>query len=138
MFRYKYVLPLLLLLFSVNAHAGRETALINPQPVTIVTSSGKTLSMEEIRKAMTIAGGSLQWVITPAGDGKATGTIDVRGKHRLIVDIAYSPKSFAVSYKDSSNLNYGKDLEGVTVIHPNANRWMNNLSDAIRVELLRH
>jgi hypothetical protein len=138
MFRQQHTLLLLLLaLLSANAHAGRETALLNPQPVPVSTSSGKTPTAEQLRQSIVAAGTGKTWVVTPAGEGKMLGVIDVRGKHRLMVDIAYSPASFHVTYRDSTNLNYGTDLEGVTVIHPNANRWMADFSNAIRQEILR-
>jgi hypothetical protein len=47
-----------------------------------------------------------------------------------VVDIPYSAKSYSITYKSSSNLNY----DGTT-IHSNYNGWVQNLHKAINTQL---
>ena len=46
------------------------------------------------------------------------------------VDINYNTKTYSITYKDSSDLDY----DG-TKIHKNYNGWIQNLDNAIKVQL---
>jgi hypothetical protein len=133
----KYFLVAACALLSSNAIAGRTAPLVNIDNVPVTTSSGKHLTADQVRQTIVRAIGETQWTATPAQGGKIVATLEVRHKHTLIVEIPYSAESYSIHYKDSVNLNHGRDEDGVEVIHPNANKWMANLKEAIRVEFVR-
>jgi hypothetical protein len=47
-----------------------------------------------------------------------------------VVDVNYTPQTYSITYKDSSNLGY----DGQS-IHKNYNGWVQNLDKAIRAQL---
>ncbi len=51
--------------------------------------------------------------------------------HSATVEIPYSPKSYSIEYKTSTNL----QADG-NVIHQNYNGWVENLDRGIRVQLV--
>jgi hypothetical protein len=117
---------LILVAGSVLALAGCRTAPvlnINEAPI-----SGNR-SMQQVEQAIVEAGRSLGWQMSPQGPGRIQGNLALRS-HRASVDIAYSPKSYSIRYKDSDNLHY----DGSS-IHKNYNGWIENLDRAIRVRL---
>ena len=54
----------------------------------------------------------------------------------MVVEIPYSTTQYSLIYKSSINMNY-EVLEGVPVIHPNYNKWVQTFSTAIRLELMK-
>ena len=90
---------------------------------------GVARSAQQVEQAIISAGNSLGWQMRPSGPGRIEGTLLLRD-HRAVVDIDYSPKTYSIRYKDSSNLNH----EGGT-IHKNYNGWIENLDRAIRNRL---
>lgn len=132
----RYFLVFAFALISSNAFAGRTAPLTNIENMPVVTGSDKAPSADQVRQAIVYAVNSAKWTATPAQDGKMIASIEVRNKHTLTVEIAYNATSYSIRYKDSINLNHGFE-EDVEVIHPNANKWMVNLKEAIRNELIR-
>lgn len=98
------------------------------------SSIGTTTSSSNVYKAIKNAGLSKGWVITQAKPGLAIGTINIR-KHRAVVEIPYTSNSFSINYKDSMNLKYNSTTNQ---IHNNYNGWVQNLENAINVELSRY
>ena len=139
----KFMLLVTFALLSSNAVAGRTAPLVNVENIAVVSGSGNKLSVEQVKQAVIRAATVAQWSVTPPAAGTIVATLQVRGKHTLMVDIPYSAESFSVRYKDSVNLNHGmEELEQtnykpVEVVHPNVNKWMMLLKDAIRAELAR-
>ena len=117
---------MLALACSVLALAGCRSA-----PVMNVVDAPVSVSRsaQQVEQAIISAGNSLGWQMRPVGAGKIEGTLVLRD-HRAVVDIDYSPRTYSIRYKDSSNLNY----DGGS-IHKNYNGWIENLDRAIRVRL---
>jgi len=86
----------------------------------------RNVTQEEVKKAIISAGTGLGWKMTPQGDGRITGRLDLR-KHTAIVDITYTAKAFSITYVDSTNLKYDGRL-----IHRNYNNWIMNLENRIQ------
>jgi hypothetical protein len=126
---YKQILVALGVVLLVAACTTRPIVNITDAP--IVTTGGKQLTEDEVRKAIITAGSGLGWVIAPVSPGLATGTLNLR-THLAVVDIRYTTKSFSIIYKDSTNLHYRSGQ-----IHRNYNDWIENLDRDIRNELLR-
>ena len=57
-----------------------------------------------------------------------------RRDHSLVVEVAFTPKSYSIKYVDSANLGYSME-GGKPIIHPNVNKWLNNLRQGIDRQL---
>jgi len=123
-------------ILSLNAIARDSVPIVNYDNVAVATNSGKAPNAEQVRQAITAAAASKGWTVAPAGDGKLQATIVVRGKHTVVVDIAYAADKYALTYKDSINMNL-IERDGQKLIHPFYNKWVQTLKEAIRLELLK-
>ncbi|HRE19003.1 MAG TPA: hypothetical protein PLW86_18360 [Rhodocyclaceae bacterium] len=122
------------LMFSLSAEASRDPVpMSNFENVSLEAPSGKALGMSDIRTAIVRAASKQAWTLVDAAPGKLTATLNVNGKHMVIVDIVYSVEKFSVIYVDSMGIKAGVH-EGVPVIHPSYNRWLQNLVNGIRLE----
>lgn len=127
----------LFVLFTAAASpaiAREPVAIINHENLSIMTASGQALSKDRVRQAIMNAASNKQWSISGQGEGKMTAILNVRGKHTVLVDIFYTPTTYSIIYRDSSNMKYTVQ-DGVPMIHPFYNRWVNDLRDSIRLEL---
>jgi len=88
---------------------------------TPVAASKPNPSLDEVGKAIQRAGVQLGWQMKEMKPGYIVGTLNIR-KHLAVVDVNYSTKSYSITYKDSTELQYdGKN------IHQNYNGWVQNL-----------
>ena len=120
---------LVVLLASLTIVACGSVPILNVSNAPAVNASGKTLSPEQVKSAIIRAGAGLGWQMKEDGPGKITATLELRN-HTAAVDIPYSPASYSIVYKSSSNLH-----EGGGNIHKNYNGWIQNLTRAINVQL---
>lgn len=126
----KTIIKLLTIALAISLFAGCRTAAVyNVDEASVVSSTGKQLSSEQVRGAIVRAGGGLGWVMRDAGANHIEGTLNLR-KHMAQIDIQYSPKSYSINYKNSQELNY----DGST-IHQNYNGWIQRLQQRIQAEL---
>lgn len=95
-------------------------------PMPLVTQA----TDKEIEGAIIRAGARTGWEIVPERPGLMTGTILVRGKHSVVVEIAYTQTDYTISYKSSVNMEYKNGK-----IHGNYATWVANLDKNIRIEL---
>jgi hypothetical protein len=123
-------------LFSLNAIARTPVPIINHDNIAVATNSGKTLQLEQVKQAIQSAAAAKTWSIAFQSDGKLLATLHVRGKHTIVVEIAYAADKYSLQYRDSTNMKFG-ELEGTKVIHPFYNKWVQELKEAIRIELLK-
>ena len=86
-------------------------------------------SLDDVGKAIQRAGVALGWQMKELKPGHMLGTLTLR-KYVAVVDVNYSVKSYSIQYKDSTDFNY----DGGN-IHPNYNRWIENLDKGIREQL---
>ena len=104
----------------------------------IATASGKALTAEETLAAIRSAAEGRKWVVTPQDDGKLVASLSWNSnKHTIVVTITSSADRYSIAYKDSVNMRYGTQ-DGKPVIHPYYNRFVDELRDAIRVELMKY
>lgn len=112
--------------------AGCRTSPIhNVNDAAITTASGKELTMEQVKKAIILAGTSLKWAMADAAPGLIVGTLNIR-RHQAVVDIKYDTKKYSITYNNSMNLKYDADHKR---IHSNYNGWIQNLNNAIKARL---
>jgi len=118
-----------LLVALVFISGCRSTAVYNISDASIDVPA-KT-SDDKIFKAIKNAGVQLGWIVKKSKPGVATAQLNVR-KHMALVEIKYNKTSYSINYKNSMNLKY--DATKGT-IHKNYNGWIQNLNNAIQVQL---
>lgn len=109
----------------------RTAAVYNVEKAPVVASSNKKLTTQDTEKAIMRAGGQLGWVMKKVEDGHIQGTLNLR-KHMATVAIRYTGSEYSIQYLNSSNLSYDP---ATSTIHQNYNGWVQNLDNAIRVQL---
>lgn len=128
-----------LLATAFVAQAREAVEIIDYLDNAVVTGSGKTITADQVKNAITAAAQTRNWQVTraPKGDGLQA-VLQVRGKHTVVVDIAYSAQAYSIKYQSSTNMKYSYAPDtNVRVIHPFYNRWVAELREAIRMELNR-
>jgi hypothetical protein len=126
---FRKILVALGMVLLVAGCTSRPVTNVTDQP--IVTAPGKQLTDEQVKYAIVSAGTGLGWVMTPVSPGLISGRLSLRD-HVAVVDVRYTTKTYSITYKDSTNLNY-QDGQ----IHKNYNGWIENLDRDIRGALLR-
>lgn len=91
----------------------------------------KSTTEDQMYNAIKQAGISLGWIVKKAAPGHATAQLNLRN-HMALVDIKYNQKEYSITYKNSIELNYDKEKG---TIHSNYNGWIQNLNNAIQVQL---
>jgi hypothetical protein len=117
------------LIFSTLMFSGCTSKPIYNFSNTPITASGGAPTDSQMVKAIIRAGSSLGWTMQKDAPGHIIGTLNIR-EHIAIVDITYNSDSYSITYKDSTNLDYNG-----TRIHRNYNTWVNNLNNAIKVQV---
>ena len=125
--------------------------IVNVKDAPVKTLSGKDLTFQQVTKAIVLAGMGLKWEMVVAEPGHIVGTLNLRS-HQAVVDIPYTTKTYSITYKDSKNLLW-KGLNSITknnqnlpgmvpkvgsvpTIHSNYNGWIENLDNAIRMQIV--
>lgn len=94
-----------------------------------INVSGSSYDLSDVTRAIKTAGTVLGWQMKEKTPGHIVGSLYLR-THVAIVDVTYTLDEFSINYKDSTNLNYDGSL-----IHKNYNGWIENLTNAINVQL---
>jgi hypothetical protein len=105
----------------------RSAGIYNVSAAPVVAN--KAVSMDDVQKAIIRAGASLGWQMKPVKPGLIVGTLTLR-THMAMVNVKYDAKTYSITYKDSSNLDYTGDS-----IHKNYNGWVTNLDRGIQSQL---
>jgi hypothetical protein len=126
----KLLFKILLVTIGITALVGCRTAPVyNVEEASVISSTNKSLSMNDVKNAIIRGGASRGWSMKDAGKGHIVGTLHLR-KHMAMVDIKYNTKSYSITYKDSEGLNY----DGANV-HQNYNGWVQNLETSINTQM---
>ena len=123
----KYLLPCVAF---VTLAACTSAPIRNVSDAPVVTGSGKALNADQVRVAIVGAGTGLGWTMASTTPGLVTGRIALRG-HTASIDVRYTPTTYSIAYKDSTNLDFGNGQ-----IHKNYNGWIENLNRDIRANLM--
>lgn len=129
----RHALTLTAFILATLLFAGCRTSPlynVKEEPV-VVPDSPPT--MEQMNQVIRSAGNSLGWLMKSKAPGHTVATLHLRS-HVAVVDIHYNTKTYSITYKDSTNLNYDKGADE-TYIHSNYNGWIQNLDNAIKVRL---
>jgi len=131
----RFIVLILLSFASVQAMARESVAVINHANIAIQRPAGQ-LTADQVKQAIITAPAPRPWEFSAPEAGKLIATLNVRGKHTIVVDISYSATAYSIAYRDSVNMNFkAGGADGVGVIHPFYNRWVDELRDAIRLQL---
>lgn len=76
-----------------------------------------------------------KWLVEADTGESIRARLSIR-RHALVVRIDYSPQQLSYHYVDSVDLGYEVD-EGVPLIHPNANKWLQQLGDEVQIHVRR-
>lgn len=123
------VVTCLVLAVMAGCRGGGQITNIKDAP--IATSTGKELTLDQVGKAILDAGIGLKWIMVVTKPGQIVATQNARS-HTAIVDIAYTTKTYSMTYKDSVNLNYNAEKQ---TIHQAYSGWIQNLDNAIKGRL---
>ena len=126
-----------LMIVTLVAVAGCRVGTIqNMNNVTFAQPATNTasLSLDEYKKAIIRAGSFRGWTFEDVAPGHMIGKVNVRNKHFATVDVTFDTEQFSINYKSSQNLNYNADTKE---IHPNYNKWVQNLRNDIQQEVTR-
>lgn len=114
--------------------AGCRTAQIyNVVEAPVTPVSGNEPTLDEVTQAIVAAGTQPRpaWAMQVVEPGYIRATLHIRS-HTAIVDINYTTKDYSIMYNDSMNLKHDPDAN---TIHSNYNGWIQNLDNAIKVQL---
>lgn len=114
---------------SLHAAARQVVQIVNYENVPIDVPG---LSEAQVRNAIEGAARQREWDVRQIAPGKLLATLVVRGKHTVQVEIAYSPQTYSLTYRDSVNMKFTPGL-GAGQIHPFYNRWVGELNQGIRI-----
>ncbi len=103
----------------------------------ITTTNGNALPIEQIQQVIRTAAEGRKWVVSQLPEGVMLASLSWNAnKHTIVVTIASTTDRYTITYKDSINMRYGME-DGKPVIHPHYNKFVTELCDAIRVELMK-
>ena len=117
----------LALLLSPGLAAAKTDPLEPPQRVLLVGPGGTSPSLDKVRAAVATAGAPRGWQVIADEPGRMTLRNVVRGKHTVVVAVAYDAAGFQVEYVSSENMNYTV-RRGQARIHPKYHQWVGNLA----------
>lgn len=120
----------------------RSAPILNVKDAPINTLSGKEPTLDQVTRAVVLAGMGLNWQMDVVKPGHIVGTLNLRS-HQAVVNITYSEKLYSITYKSSMNLTIDPlwDEEIVPgqpprLIHSNYNSWIQNLDIGIRKQII--
>ncbi|PTU31408.1 hypothetical protein [Stenotrophobium rhamnosiphilum] len=127
---FKKFLLLIAFVVSFDAYARASSVpLVEPAPI-IVPAATTSATVE---KAIIGSGLRRNWTVVERQSDAVTLRYTARG-FSVTVKVLYSASNVIIKYVDSVELGYEMDY-GQPVIHPNYNRWVNNLAHDISLEL---
>lgn len=123
---------LIALVLSLSFTGCRTASILNvPGQSVVALSTEKTISEDDVFKAIVRAGVGLGWSVRKIEGGVAQATLHLR-THKAVVTIKYDTNTYSILYKESTNLKYDQEKQ---TIHQNYNGWITNLNQAIQSQL---
>jgi hypothetical protein len=120
---------LLASVFLILVGCSTSQPLHSVDSAVVFTGSGSQPTLEQIRRAIVASVTRKGWTAKNIGSRQIQATLNVR-KNIARVVIAYSTRSYSITYKDSHTLAY----DGAT-IHRNYNKWVRKLKILINRQL---
>lgn len=120
------------MLMASPAHAGRQAPLIEPSRVVLYSPDSQPLTAEKVRNAILMGAQPLGWLVNKDAPGVLELSYNKQNKHYVVVRATYDAEGYLLRYVSSTNLNYELKTEGPE-IHPNYNRWIQNMISRIMI-----
>ena len=123
---------IIILLIGTVAIAGcvRTQPIYNVSGARLATAPGiPPRTVDEVAKAIWMAGKKLGWQIDEVRPGELTGTLKLRS-HVAVMSIVHDQSTFSIKFKNGTNLLYESDR-----IHRNYNKWIQKLERQIQAEI---
>lgn len=117
----------------LGAASARTIPLVEPERVTLASTSGVALTPELVKQAILRGGARYEWTVVSEQPGKIQLKHNKQNKHEVTVEVSYDASGFQIRYVSSINLNYS-EKNGAPVIHSIYTTWLTNLTRAITVE----
>lgn len=121
----KHSLLALVLALGITGCATVKVMNVSKQSIVEKTSTDK------IYMAINRASSGLGWIVSKVDNNTAIATLNLRS-HQAIVTITYTDKDYSINYKSSIDLKYDAVKN---TIHKNYNGWIQNLNNAIQIQL---
>lgn len=126
------MVPLWVGLIALGMLVGcRGTELIDPEPITVDKPG------VDVRGAIMRALPNRGWWVESESPGAIIATVTVRGKHKVTVNITYTPSEVRIKYHSSEHMKYHVSSTGRREIHKNYMTWVSLLRSEISSELSR-
>src|SRR6218665_3128284 len=93
------VLLLALVFVAGPASARRLVPIIHHSDIAATASSGNTLTPRQVNQAIMVGAAAKGWTTAEQGDGQLLATVNVRGKHTVMVLIAYTSEKYSLTYQ---------------------------------------
>lgn len=110
---------------------GCRTGTIHNIEANTFVPVSKSIQMDKVAQAIIRAGAGLGWQMKKVAEGEIQGTLLLRD-HMAKVKVPYTTKDYSILYQDSANLKYDASAN---TIHSNYNGWIQNLNNAIQLQL---
>lgn len=142
---FKAALFALALLVSGVALARTPVPVVNYLDQPVVTASGKTLTVEQLQDVIRKIASEKKWVVMSNPNGVMVASLTWNAnKHTIMVEIVVAPDRYSLKYNNSINMKYAISkgeygiADGLPIIHPYYNRFVNDLHEGIRLELMKY
>ena len=143
----------LMMLGCKSVNGPDPVAMVQYDNVPIVTKSGKTLPLREVRKVIADSATDSGWKVAEGQIGAVVATYEYKNKHVATVKIDYTLQSFSIVYESSKNLKYRisdqyesyepvqtgaakRYPKGTPLIHGIYNKWVKDLKEKIQAGFL--
>ena len=120
--------------------AGCIDVLYNVKDAPIPKINGRSLSLEEVKKAIMRTSGTrvAKYKMVDVEPGLIRCELTIKSAHKAWADIPYSEVGYSILYQRSINLHYAAaDYEGPAIISRHYNKWIRALNVSIQEELGR-
>lgn len=141
-----------------NAQAREVVPVVDYLDIPVATATGNAISADRVRDAIIAAATAKKWEIArgPSQD-VLTASLSWNGKHTITVSIPYTVERFSLRYQSSVNMKYTVSQtanqpstplnrigaptstlsDGVPMIHPRYNEYVQQLLRGIQAELMK-
>lgn len=123
---------LLVAMLAVSAAQARQAPLVERERIELRKLDGSVATVAQVRAAIIAAARPLGWTVGSDEPGALRLSYNKQNKHFVTIRADYDAGGYQLRYVESTNLNY-EVIDGVPQIHPNYNRWINNLVSRIQI-----
>ncbi|MDR2489116.1 MAG: hypothetical protein LBD42_06460 [Desulfovibrio sp.] len=124
--------------FSSGACRKKGVSPVSPVGSAASVDKARKFTGEDMRAAILRACMDKGWSPAEPTPGLIEASLEVRGKHAVVVDIPYTNQQYQIKYKRSVNMKeHELESDGSVLIHPNYNKWVGALDKAVKANIAR-